>query len=482
MPIDVGTRRVSLPAVHHRPALRAPRPCRPVALPVLLLALASLCAAASRAQAPASAPTGASVPATSAAPSPPTPPVDPLAAQLQRLKALQRERPGDGLLLYYEAMTLAQARRGDEALAVLQQLEGRRLGLVPPADAGFEALWPDAGFQALRQRLADAEPRTPDAPVRLKLDDPRLIPEGIAWDPRRHHHYIGSIAQRRVLQIDRRGRARSFSSPADGLDAVLGLAVDARRDRLCAISTNAVADWRPAAGSGSAVPLRNAIVCWPLADAPAGAATPGHLKRRALRIAVPEAQQLNDLAFEADGSIVATDSAAGTLWRWRPGARQATRLGEGGLRGANGIAVAPDGTLYVTLSTGIARVDPATGSFVRLPQPDAVVSGGIDGLYWYRGDLVGVQNGTNPGRVVRLHLGRGPDGAERITGLTVLQSHHHPLLAEPTTGTLVGDRLHLIANSHVAQLEADGRFKRPAELRGTVVLAVPLQPKPARPR
>ncbi|HEX4665579.1 MAG TPA: hypothetical protein VH207_03185 [Chthoniobacterales bacterium] len=72
------------------------------------------------------------------------------------------------------------------------------------------------------------------------------------------------------------------------------------------------------------------------------------------------------------------------------------------MRGANGIALAPDGTLYVTLSTGIARVEPASGEPTRLPQPETVVTGRIDGLYWHEGDLLGIQNSTNPGRVIRI--------------------------------------------------------------------------------
>ncbi len=67
----------------------------------------------------------------------------------------------------------------------------------------------------------------------------------------------------------------------------------------------------------------------------------------------------------------------------------------------------------------------------RLPQPDTVVTGGIDGLYWHEGDLLGVQNSTNPGRIVRIALA---DKGNRIEGLTMLQSHHHPEFDEPTTG------------------------------------------------
>ena len=88
------------------------------------------------------------------------------------------------------------------------------------------------------------------------------------------------------------------------------------------------------------------------------------------------AQSLSEPTL-VDGSLFVTDSAAGTLWTLRPGERRLARVGEaGGLRGANGVAVAPDGTVYVTLSTGIARVQPRTGHTMRLPQPDDIATGG----------------------------------------------------------------------------------------------------------
>jgi len=188
---------------------------------------------------------------------------------------------------------------------------------------------------------------------------------------------------------------------------------------------------------------------------------------------VAEALQLNDVAIAADGTLYVTDSAAGSIYRMRPGERRLTLFGTAGAaRGANGIAVAPAGTVYVTLSTGIGRVDPRDGSLARLAQPDSVMSGGIDGLYWYDGDLVGVQNSTNPGRVVRVRLG---DAGKRIDGLVVLQSHHHPTFVEPTTGAIADGALHVLANTYVGAYQPDGSLRDADKLKPTVVLAVPLQ-------
>jgi hypothetical protein len=377
-------------------------------------------------------------------------------ASIARIQALRAERPGDGVLAYYQALVHARLGERDAAVAELRSLLGRRLGLIPVAQIGFDAVWNEPAFQAVRQQLIDEEARTPDAPVVRRLHDPRLIPEGIAHDPVARRHYVGSIAQRKIVVVDAKSRVREFSSASDRLDAVLGLALDSKRRQLLAVSTNGFED-------SAKAERRNAVLRYDLRSG-----------RRLQRLDAPDALQLNDLAIAEDGTLYVTDSAGHTLFRARPGDTGLSRLGEpGSLRGANGIALGGDGALYVTLSTGIARVDPSTGMGQRMPQPDSVMTGGIDGLYWHRGDLVGVQNSTNPGRVIRIALA---DGGTRIAGVTVLQSHHHPSFVAPTTGTVVGSALHVIANSHVLNHQPDGSLRDVGSLRPTEIVAVPLIP------
>jgi sugar lactone lactonase YvrE len=412
---------------------------------------ASTAAAASAASAAASTAAPAASAASAVAPSPAQVAAR---ASLERIRTLRAQRPGDGLLAYYQAITHTALGERDAAIAELWSLVGRRLGIVPTPGMGLDPLWSDAEFQAIRERLASDEPRTADAPESFRLADPRLVPEGIAWDAARKRFLVGSIAKRKIVAIDKRGKVRDFSGPDDGLDTVLGLAVDARRRLLYAVSTNGFED-------SARIARRNAVVVYDLGRG-----------RRVARHDVAEALQLNDVAIAADGTIYVTDSAAGSIYRMRPGERRPTLFGSAGAaRGANGIAVAPDGTIYVTLSTGIGRVDAKDGSLARLAQPDSVVSGGIDGLYWHEGDLIGVQNSTNPGRVIRLRLG---DGGKRIDGVVVLQSHHHPAFVEPTTGAIADGAIHVLANTYVTWYLPDGSLRDAGKLKPTIVVAVPL--------
>ncbi|HBL28153.1 MAG TPA: hypothetical protein DD490_15070 [Acidobacteria bacterium] len=382
-----------------------------------------------------------------------------LRAQLARIAELRTSRPGDGLLAYYQALTHAALGDKGAALAQLRGLLGRHLGLIPAPGLGFEGLWEDADFQAVRRQLEAEEERTPDAPVAIRLTDPKLIPEGIAWDGKGRRFFLGSIAQRKILTVDPRGRTRNFSRTRDHLDAVLGLAVDAQRNRLYAVSTNGFE-------AAAATARRNAVVAYDLRS-----------RRRIARFDIAEALQLNDVAVAPDGTVYVSDSAAGSVYRLPPGARDFVPHGKtGALPGANGLAVAPDGKLYVTLDTGIALME--GGTLQRLSQPDTVVTGCLDGLYWYEGDLLGIQNGCNPGRVVRIRLG---EQGRQIVGLQVLQSHHHAAFDEPTTGALADGALYVIANSYVGRHQPDGSLKDPATLQPTALVAVPPAPATAAP-
>ena len=379
-------------------------------------------------------------------------------AQLERIQSLRKRRPNDAVLIFYEAITRIELGDRDAAFALLRSLQGRKLGLVPVRDAGFEAVWNDPEFRKIREKLANEEPRTPDAPVAFRLADPKLIPEGIAYDPKQDRFFIGSVGQKKIVSANRKGELKDFSKAGDNLDCVLGLFVDSEHEELYAVSTNGFLD-------EAQKQRRNAVVRYDLKN--------GLLVNR---YDAPDANQLNDLTIAADGTIYGTDSAGGTLFRKTPGEETLTPFGaKGTLPGANGITLGVTGKLYVAISTGIARIDLSTGASTRLSQPDTVVTAGCDGLYWHDGDLVGIQNVTNPGRVIRIALA---DQGTRISGITVLQSHRHPEFTEPTTGAIANDMLYIVANSYVGHFQPNGSIKDPEQLKPTAIVAVPLKQMP----
>src|SRR5437762_9559226 len=127
---------------------------------------------------------------------------------LARIQALRKERPGDGTLVFYQALAHVSLGERDAAFQLLRSLNGRKLGLVPVRDAGFDAVWNDPEFQTIRKELTDEEPQTPVSPVAFRLKDPKLIPEGFAFDAKGARFFIGSIALRTIIVMDVKRQVR----------------------------------------------------------------------------------------------------------------------------------------------------------------------------------------------------------------------------------------------------------------------------------
>jgi sugar lactone lactonase YvrE len=370
----------------------------------------------------------------------------------ERLKT----RPDDPTLHYY--LAVLAIGEGDKAggIAALRDVARLGTGFLPPEGIGFEPVRNDTAFLRVRGDLERALPVVTSARELFRLDK-NLIPEGIAYDPARRSYFVGSIAQSKIVRVDSTGAVTDLSRPGE-LRHVLGLVVDAGRRRLPAVSTSAIVP-RP-----GVAPV-NEIVTY---DVDMGS--------RLRAVPVPAAGQLNDVVVSSGGDLYTTDSQGGAVYRVRAdGAVVDTFVAPGTLPGANGLAVSTDGVaLYVAHSTGVARVELSGGAVLgRIEIPKGESIGAIDGLYADGTTLVGIQNVTNPGRVVRIHLRADGKGTERIE---TLLSHHHPAIAEPTTGVVVGRTFALLATTQVGRFTPEGKIDRPETVRPPVVLAVDLEP------
>jgi len=373
---------------------------------------------------------------------------------VNRIKARLELRPNDVMLQYYLAMYSAQADDREGALSTLRSVAERRVGLHPTRDDGFEPLRQDAEFQKILSDIEANEPKVLGAKEAFKLPDARFVPEGIAYDEKGQRFFIGSVAERRIVERTRDGKFVDFATEADGLKSVLGLRVDGARGLLYAVSNNAFAH-------GADEGLENTLLVFDLKT-----------RKRIARYLAVEAYSFNDVAVSKSGDVVVTDSATGAVYQLNRELDELILLVRpDGIPSANGITFSPDDKrLFVAGSVGVFVVDIASGRVERLPQPDNVAAGALDGLYFYEGALIGVQNVVCPGRVVRLALDAD---ATRITGLEVLQAYH-PLLDEPTTGAIVAGTLYVIADSSISRLGEDRSLRDASTMRPTTVLKVPL--------
>lgn len=378
------------------------------------------------------------------------------------LREALKLRPAHPTATYTLAAALALRGQSDAAVEALNDLANMGLVFDPGADADFAALKGARDFAAVRRAFArNREPRG-QAQRAFRLKSPTFIPEGIAYDPERRHFYVGSVHERRIQRVLRDDTEVDFVAPGAGLWSVLGMAVDEKRDLLW-VATAALPQMRDARPEELG---RSAIVAFRLKS--------GEQRHRFVLEDGPGPHALGDLVVLRDGTIYATDSRAGVLYALDPerGAFRAASKA-GALSSPQGLVQSRDGDhLYVADYTqGLFRYDLDTGALERLEVAGGISVYGIDGLYRHRDDLIAIQNGIRPHRVVRLELG---DRGRKVRRLRVLAANLKAF-DEPTLGVVVRDEFYFVANSQWGRFDAEHRLPPPDRLRRPQVLRIGLE-------
>jgi hypothetical protein len=375
-------------------------------------------------------------------------------AAIERADSL---RPAHPAILYALASARALSGDGPCAIATLGRIADMGLAYDPTADPDFHALGDEPGFAAVAARLRANAAALGTADTALTLPWRDFVPEGIARDPATGAFFVSGVHRRVVVRVGADGEVAPF---VEGLWSALGLAVDPAR-RILWIGTAAIPE---TAGVDSTEIGRGAVVA---VDLDSG--------RRVRTLSLPQDGREHvpgDLSLAPDGTLFVSDGAAGVLWVLRPGAEALEPLaGSDALVSPQGSALSADGrTLWLAdYSLGLLAVDPATGATRRLAQPADAALLGIDALLVHGDDLIAVQNGVRPPRVLRLEV---DPLAARVRSWRVVASGL-PEFDEPTGAAIVDGRLHLIANSHWNRFEA-GRLADASALSPPLVLAIRL--------
>jgi sugar lactone lactonase YvrE len=384
-------------------------------------------------------------------------------AFLRHASEAARLRPTHGGVLYGLASARALAGDSTAALAALRRFAMLGYTADVDADADLASLRGGAAFDTLRAELRrNAEPIVRSKPA-FTLAERDLLTEGLAYDSVTKTFLVGSVRHGTILRVKPGGRPNEFvHAGVKGFWAPLGLRVDAARRALW-VASSALPQ---TVGFDTSDAGRSGIFRFDLVT---GALTGQYPIPR-----VGQAHALGDVLVARNGDVYATDSRAPAIYRVRAGADTIERFVTSPLLlSAQGLALdSAERTLFVAdYARGLLRVDLASRQVQPLDAPDDVMALGIDGLYAVGPDLIGVQNGTTPHRVVRLRL---DDDGHRITGLEVLE-RAHPDYAEPTLGVVVGRDYYYVAASQWERFRDDGTVDAPETLRPPVILRLELR-------
>ncbi|MCW3847814.1 hypothetical protein OF829_11240 [Sphingomonas sp. LB-2] len=312
---------------------------------------------------------------------------------------------------------------------------------------------PLAGLK--RRFAANAMPNDEPEPFAQVPAEYRLV-EGIAWDEKTQRLFVGTVIEGRLAYRDRDGSWHEVpvGSPRGGL---FGMAVDAER-RLLWIATGSVEETAVAGERMTgliAVDLETLRVVRrvPLAAGAAGAA--------------------GDLVIAADGTVYVSNVLSGAIHRCRPGCTVLEDfLPAGTFPNPQGLAVSANGKrLYIAdYLSGLWVVDPRTGAKVPIRIGEPLMLEGIDGLVITHNNLVAIQNGTRPRRIVRFLLDRDGD---RILETNV-RATVAPEAGDPTLGVnrAATGEMFVVGDGQWERYGPGGVLKDGAPLRPTPILQV----------
>ena len=295
---------------------------------------------------------------------------------------------------------------------------------------------------------------------------PPELPEGIAIDPT-GAIYLTMAPTGEVRRLDRDGRQSTVTSVRVGEGFLVGLTTDATGTLYAAL----------ASGDAAGADTQGVWRIRPSGATELVAALPGGFP--------------NDVKFDARGNLFVSDSVLGAIWRVAPGGQPSRWLehpllqGHGDVvgpgcpgvnapfsSGANGLAFAADGSLYVanTEFGRIVRVPVLPDGRAGTPQTvveDCGLLGGADGIAFDRaGSLYVAVNTGN--RIVRV----SPTGALAVLA-TAADGLDNP--ASVAFSTAAGDEDSLYITNFAIFSAMGGGTPRPALLR--LEVDVPL-PKP----
>ena len=363
--------------------------------------------------------------------------------QAYALERLYVMRPMQGPIGYELAAAYARVDDKRRCYDVLVRLQGSGYGFDPSKDARFDKVKGTRVWDYIVLNLQANLNPFGGGKLGFTLPKGDTLIEAIAYDPTRKAFLAASVREGSIQLVDMQGKTSEFigANAENGLLATYGLATDAARDVLWAI--------------GNGVPHRKGIVAADYGRAVLYKFTLSTGKFVA-RFEVPVAHRpalLSSIAVSPKGDVYVADGVARRIYRVE-GAELKLVIENKRLTSIRGMAFNADGSklFFADYDLGLFGINLNTGkAFAILPGKNFTLYG-IEGVSFWNGYLIVVQNGFPPARVMRLTLDANGTLVEHAQALDAAK----PEFGVPTQGVVVGDDFWFVANSQRSQYDRFG--------------------------
>lgn len=285
-----------------------------------------------------------------------------------------------------------------------------------------------------------------------------LVPEGIDYSPSKDAFYLSSIAQSKIIKIDRKtGKQEDFiESKEFGYMPGVGIFIDETRNALYALG-----------GYYMSSDSLSSLFVFDLNS--------GQLTNR-YNVENTGEHFLNDMVMDKKGNLFITDTKDSSIYVLRYGDNSLKLFYKSNeIQYPNGIAISDDDTKLYIASTnkGIRSLD--IEKKIILNEIDTSgYSQGIDGLEFYKGHLYAIQNGMRQitNNFKKLILNKKQN--EIIA--TEMIDNHNPDLSSPLTFCIVNNQAIVIGNSNLEYLDqVKFTFKETGSMKKTKLLVYNLK-------
>ena len=346
-------------------------------------------------------------------------------AQMTRAESLLGKTPDRAAVLYF--LAVSHATLGDilPAIDQLQKCVALKEGFDPSKDPAFAAINTSKDFRKIVDDVHKDFLPVNDWRVAFTSTEKDLFPQGLEYDPANDSFYLSSLYHPKVLRISPEGKIEGFVSgqrykllpvmaihldPADGTIWSTSFDEDAQRSEILHFDR-----WG------------GLLARYPSSE---------HF-----------AHEFHDLAVLHDGNVLLTDTLAAKLYRFDPRTQTFAILQlSRPFFSPKGIALTEDDSaVYVADQLGVLRIDLKNDTCAEVDPGAHSTLAGIDGLYWHKDTLIGVQTGIGNPRIAAFHV--SADGLHVVRTAVLATS-----LVSPTTGALRGEDFYFVVNSQADNL------------------------------